>query len=186
MKSMSKFFSFLSSLVTATFILLALLSLVILGLKFKGCEAYVVKSGSMAPAYQVGCLVVVDKNYPFEKITPGNVVVFSTGGDLVTHRVLHVRSDGLETKGDANEVSDGVTTTKKNYMGKVVFSNNSLGFVYENIFADNNKLSCIIILLSLFVLSCLFSAISNVIKKADTVETLDGVETEQEDTEQSK
>ena len=39
-------------------------------------------------------------------------------GTMVTHRVVNVTENGLETKGDNNKVLDGVITTKKNYVGK--------------------------------------------------------------------
>ena len=68
----------------------------------------VVSSGSMAPALDVGDLVVVE---PFhgQRLHEGSVVVFDdvAGGRSIIHRVVAVHPDGtFTTRGDANAAAD--------------------------------------------------------------------------------
>lgn len=85
---------------------------------------YIVLSGSMEPSISTGSLCLVDEKVAYEKIEVGDVIAFRLGDTdtLVTHRVKAITKAGLETKGDANEVSDGISTTKENYVGKTVMS----------------------------------------------------------------
>lgn len=163
---LAKIFTYASKLISVVFLVLAIMSVIVLGLRFNGYDVYILKSGSMSPTLCVGGLVIVDKNYAYEGIKRNDIIVFLAGDDRVTHRVLEVKAEGLETKGDANNVSDGVSTTADNYIGKVIFSNNSLGFFYEAVFAAENKMTSVVILISLFLLSHLFSAISDLIEKS--------------------
>lgn len=73
-----------------------------------GSPPVVVSSGSMAPALDVGDLVVVE---PFhgQRIHKGSVVVFNeqVGGRSIIHRVVEVGDDGtFTTRGDANAAAD--------------------------------------------------------------------------------
>jgi len=69
-----------------------------------------VYSGSMAPAIRPGDLIVVTP--PTPQLKPGMIITLSVNGELVTHRLVAIRSDGsLETKGDANSASDGWQTS---------------------------------------------------------------------------
>src|SRR5690349_106742 len=73
-----------------------------------GCAPVVVSSGSMAPALDVGDLVVVE---PFhgQRIHTGTVVVFDdqAAGRSTIHRVVKVADDGtFTTRGDANPAAD--------------------------------------------------------------------------------
>jgi signal peptidase I len=77
-----------------------------------GYRPLVVSSGSMRPALQVGDLVVTT-GVAADHLHPGDIVSFDdrTGtGDLVTHRVRSVVTNGsearVETRGDANTVSE--------------------------------------------------------------------------------
>ena len=68
----------------------------------------VVVSGSMAPALDVGDLVVVEP-YHGQRIHTGTVVVFDEDGSgrSIIHRVVEVADDGtFTTRGDANPVAD--------------------------------------------------------------------------------
>ena len=58
------------------------------------------------------------------------MIAFETAnGSLVTHRVIKIKDGMMETKGDANQVTDGFTTTKENFRGKSVFSIPIAGYV---------------------------------------------------------
>lgn len=83
-------------------------------------EAYVVRSGSMEPAYEVGDVVFVERVDP-ETVQVGDVVTFRTRSVLVTHRVVEVR-DGpaFVVKGDANHHPDPVPVGADALVGVVV------------------------------------------------------------------
>lgn len=94
-----------------------------------GIEPYVVETGSMEPAIQRGSLSFINKHVDYSKINENDVIAFSiSSGKKVTHRVIKKTDEGLETKGDSNNVSDGVSTTQDNYFGKNIFSIPKLGY----------------------------------------------------------
>lgn len=79
-----------------------------------------ITSGSMEPALKTGSYQVVNRGFSFEKIKAGDIVVFIVaGGGKAAHRVIEIRSDGLITKGDANEMPDLFLVTKENFYGKI-------------------------------------------------------------------
>ena len=91
--------------------------------KVGGIDAYVVRSGSMEPAIQTGSLCFVNTHTPYDDIKAGDVIAFRIAtGDLVTHRAITVTDQGIETKGDNNDTSDGISTDRTNYIGKTIFS----------------------------------------------------------------
>lgn len=93
------------------------------------CTPYIVLSGSMEPQIRTGSLCVVDTKVPFEEIKAGDVIAFETGtGSLVTHRAVTMKDGMIETKGDANAVTDGFTTSEANYRGKTLYSLPYLGY----------------------------------------------------------
>jgi signal peptidase len=71
-----------------------------------GYRAYVIHTGSMAPALVPGDLII-DKPAAGD-YHPGDIVTFrhSAGPDLVTHRVASISAGVIHTKGDANESAD--------------------------------------------------------------------------------
>lgn len=86
-----------------------------------GIRPYVVLSGSMEPALQVGGLCIVNERAAFDDVREGDIVVFERGGgERVIHRVTAVSSTGLVTKGDANGESDGLSTTRANFIGSLL------------------------------------------------------------------
>ena len=88
-----------------------------------GIRLYSVKSGSMGKAIPKGSLCAVSTYSSFDKISVGDIISFSAGDDVrVTHRAVSVGKDGITTKGDENDTVDPDPVTKKNYIGKTVFS----------------------------------------------------------------
>lgn len=90
---------------------------------------YVVLSGSMEPAIATGSVCLVNIRADYDEIREGDIVAFrSSTGMPVTHRALAVTEEGVETKGDANDVSDGITVTQKNFIGETVCAVPYLGY----------------------------------------------------------
>ena len=84
----------------------------------QGYRVFAVKTGSMAPTYPTGSLVV---DAPTRNRVPdvGDVITFRAGGVLVTHRVHGTATGGVTTKGDANESPDAWTIVPEQVVGTV-------------------------------------------------------------------
>lgn len=112
------------------------------GLYLMGKTPRVIVSGSMEPEIHTGSLAFIDTKVSYEDIEENDIVAFENeNGDMVVHRAIAVTDGGIETKGDANDVSDGVTTTSDNYYGKYMFSIPNIGYV---LFAIKSKRGIII------------------------------------------
>ena len=105
---------FIYNMISIGVICLAAMAAVLMLLGFR---PYIVLSGSMEPALHVGDIIAYEA---------GN-------GALVTHRVITITAQGMETKGDANEVSDGITTTKENFHGKTIGSIPGIGYIVKSV-----------------------------------------------------
>ncbi len=94
-----------------------------------GYMMFRVVTGSMEPTISVGSLLLT-KETDIKDIEVKDIICFRTQetaimGEIVTHRVVNKvnLADGsilLETKGDANLISDGYYVTEDNLLGKVV------------------------------------------------------------------
>lgn len=98
-----------------------------------GYEPRVVMSGSMEPTIKTGSICWINKNASYEDIKEGDIVAFSIeSGDekvLVTHRAITITEDGVETKGDNNDDTDGITTTKDTFVGQNVLAIPYIGYI---------------------------------------------------------
>lgn len=116
------------------------------------CIPYIVLSGSMEPSIRTGSLCIVDTRVPFDQIKVGDVVAFVTGnGQMVTHRAVVIRDGMIETKGDANAVTDGFTTSEVNYHGKTLLSIPYLGYVISWVQTVRGKILSVTGLVSLIL-----------------------------------
>jgi signal peptidase len=93
-----------------------------------GYRAYAVRTGSMAPTYPTGSLVV-DRPVSGDRLRPGTVVTFRVGDELVTHRLVAVGPGGLQTQGDANRSADPWTLQRSDVVGEVVDGASRLGYL---------------------------------------------------------
>lgn len=112
-------------LLTSIFLIVAA---VILMLLF-GIRPYIVLSDSMQPTFGAGSFCFVNQNVAYEDIKQGDIIAFRVGKSLATHRVVDISEKGMETKGDANKFSDGISTNQQNYIGKNIISIPYLGYV---------------------------------------------------------
>ncbi len=121
--------SVLKNITIAAFILLALV-VVAANIKLpQGYGLFVVQSGSMEPAIPMASVVLTKPTADFAAPLPsprflkGDVVTFSSGSSLVSHRVVEtVEKNGqffYETKGDANNEADQTLVAEKAVVGKV-------------------------------------------------------------------
>lgn len=113
-----------------------LLAIALVGIRLVGLKPFVVMSGSMEPNYHVGSLIYV-KSVDYKELEVGDPITYMVSQDtIVTHRIIEVLADEEDpdtlryfTKGDANDVADGVSVHYKNIIGKPVFSIPYLGYV---------------------------------------------------------
>ena len=111
----------------------------------------------MEPALHKGSLCFINKHIKYENIKENDIIAFNLKtGEKVTHRVIHITDQGFETKGDFNNSSDGISTTKNNYIGKNIFSIPKLGYIISLTQTSLGKIilwiATVIILLSIILL----------------------------------
>ncbi len=94
-------------------------------------EPRIVLSGSMEPAIPTGSICLVDKDVPMDEVEIGDVIAFFIDEQtMVIHRTIRKHVKGIETQGDANDVSDGISATEDTYAGMVVLSIPVIGYVF--------------------------------------------------------
>lgn len=80
-----------------------------------------VLSGSMAPEILEGDMAYI-RQCKENAVVPGDVIAFRTENDqLVLHRLIEKTSEGLVTKGDANEHEDFSMADPANVVGTLLF-----------------------------------------------------------------
>lgn len=105
-------------------------------------NAYIVLSGSMEPAINIGDIVVITEAKQ-EEINEGDIISFTKGTMMVTHRVTEITEENgvimYKTKGDNNNAEDLGVITYDNVAGKYNFKIPKLGhvvlFIQDNIVA---------------------------------------------------
>lgn len=112
-----------------------------------GVNPYIVLSGSMEPSIKTGSLCFIDTNIKYDDIKVGDIIAYKKGTDMITHRVVSITQDGMVTKGDNNDVSDGISVNGDNYFGKTQFSIPYLGYIVE--FIQVHKGTILRVLLSM-------------------------------------
>ncbi len=90
-----------------------------------------VVSGSMEPTINVGDLIII--NTKEKDYSKNNIVTFyDKEENFVTHRIISINDNKITTKGDNNEVEDGVVSIN-NIVGKYVFKINGGGKVLSTL-----------------------------------------------------
>ena len=88
-----------------------------------GYSHLVVISGSMRPAIDPGDLLIIRQEEAYQ---PGDVVTFTEGESLVTHRLLEVNGDTALTRGDANNTDDAPVSLSR-IQGRMVLRVPAIG-----------------------------------------------------------
>lgn len=82
-----------------------------------GYSVAVVASGSMEPALSVDDLIL---NHARDQYAEGDIITFSSGNSLTTHRIVAITRQGYVTQGDANNTHDPDTVPPQAVVGCVV------------------------------------------------------------------
>ncbi len=117
---------------TALVCVAVIFAFLISGIRIFGFQIYGVLTGSMAPSYPVGSLVYVQSVQPSE-LQLRDVITFSSGKNVVTHRIVEIVPEGgttrFRTKGDANDEADASLVGPADIIGRVAFCIPHLGNV---------------------------------------------------------
>ena len=124
---------------------------------FFGYSIFEVATGSMKEEIDIGdaVLVKIDDEYDV-----GDIVTYQNGEDFITHRVVSKTDHYIITKGDANNVNDN-PIDKGLVLGRVVKILPKVG-IWKKVILTPKVI--ILILITLFVFSILFSYEGNSIK----------------------
>lgn len=121
-----------------------------------GMRPYVIVSGSMEPTIQTGSVCFVDETVTYEEVQENDIIAYeAANGSYVTHRAIDITESGIETKGDNNDVSDGVSTTEENFIGLTKFSIPYLGYFSRFIATTTGK----VVVGSIFVIFMILNVI---------------------------
>ena len=95
-------------------------------------KVLIVQSGSMEPVINTGAVVVVK---PASDYKVGDIITFGPATKTkvpTTHRIVEIKGEGntqtFITKGDANNASDTKEVSKREVIGKVLFSVPYVGY----------------------------------------------------------
>ena len=121
----------------------------------QGYRVYAVRTGSMAPTYPAGS-VVIDAPVAGQALAVGDVVTFRTAGGLVTHRLHGRTATGWLTKGDANRTPDPWTVPARNIVGHVAAGVPRGGYALIYLAQPTGVLSLVLLALSMWCSWSLF------------------------------
>ena len=128
---------------------------------FMGYSFLQIKTGSMEPEYEVGCIVVI-REVDVNSLQVGDVISFYSTDDEIngrvnTHRIANISSNlkgyrEFTTKGDANDDVDADTVSSINVIGKVIYN---LGAVSGSVIGvlRNPKIIFFLIILPLIIIT---------------------------------
>ena len=131
----------IKAFINALMTLIIILGIIFAVLFIIGIRPFVVLSGSMEPTIHKGSISFINVNYQYGKIKNNDIIAYTaSSGDKVTHRVINISEEGMETKGDKNDSSDGFSTTEENYIGKNIISIPGVGYLVKNIQTRRGKI----------------------------------------------
>lgn len=134
----------LKNLITITAALAGIIGVLALILVLAGFRPFILKSESMEPIYTKGSLCWVNTRVDLNSVEIGDVLVYrSPANTLVLHRLVD-KSASVDTsslpvtmQGDANSMSQDVTLSSINFIGREAFTIPRLGMMVEHILSNN-------------------------------------------------
>ena len=134
----------IKNLIAISATLVGVIGLLALILVLAGFRPFILKSESMEPVYMKGSLCWVNTRVDLDSVEVGDVLVYrSPANTLVLHRIVGKESTDDHTslpvtmQGDANSMSQVVTLSSINFIGKEAFTIPRLGVVVEHILSNN-------------------------------------------------
>lgn len=122
---------------------------------FAGYQPYAVRSGSMAPALEVGDLAIGER-VPADAIRAGDIVARALpGGPTIAHRVVTVGAgdDGprITTRGDANAANDPVAATAAEIRGRIAWRVPAAGYLVATLSTPSGSVAVLSIIATFLV-----------------------------------
>lgn len=137
--------------------------LLITGALNKTYRAYIVQSGSMAPALAVGSIVFTKSEANYSK---GDIITFTQNNSQITHRIVSVSFEGGEpvftTKGDANEEADSAAVRPSQIVGKAFIVIPYIGYLADFVRTPKGFVLLVVIPASIIIYEELKSLLSEV------------------------
>lgn len=137
------------------YVLIFIYAMVCVPILFK-YRPLVVLSGSMEPTFKTGSIIYYKKVADSE-LKEGDIITFNTqSNSLVSHRIVSIEDGLIETKGDANSVSDVNKVQFEEIQGRD--ASISIPFVgYYIKFINDNLIVVLIFVILILVSEFLFS-----------------------------
>ena len=168
--------SVIKALVDVLMTVILVVGIAFIALFVIGIKPFVVETGSMEPAIMTGSLTFVNTRAKYSSVKERDIISFKNNvGNLVTHRVIKVTPEGLETQGDSNNISDGISTTGANFVGKVLFTIPKMGSAVAYMQTTKGKIILTTIIIVIFFSAFLLSDDSNNTKDKNEEKTKEKV-----------
>ncbi len=136
---------------------------------FFGYKSFVIVSGSMEPTIMTGDAILV-KEVPQKEIQKNDIISFSQGETIVTHRVIEIiEENGMKTyktQGDNNNTEDRDKITYEQIEGKYQLKINQFGTITEIL---KSKITLIVLILMIVATYCYRGRVEN--RKQERKET---------------
>lgn len=119
---------------------------------------YVVSSGSMIPALEIGDIIVVNGGIEFNDVNVDDIIVFDeprNGLKVIVHRVIEIHDisgRSIVTKGDHNLASDNWDVSSEEFLGSVIFTIPRVGYLTTALVPPMNYILIIVVISIVFVL----------------------------------
>jgi len=125
--------------ITIAAALVAIIGVLALILVLAVFRPFILKSESMEPVYTKGSLCRINTRVDLYSVEFGDVLVYrSPANTLVLHRLVYKSSSlPITMQDNANSMSQDVTLSSINFIGREAFTIPRLGVVVEHILANN-------------------------------------------------
>lgn len=123
-----------------------------------GITPRIVTSGSMEPEIHTGSLCFINTNLKFDDVAVGDVIAFQAdSGNEVAHRAMEITSEGIVTRGDANQREDAGYRTADTYVGKIVIVIPFLGYILSFLRTPIGIIGILTIVFSIMIFLFIYS-----------------------------
>lgn len=118
-----------------------------------GYTFFEVATASMYPTIGIGDVVIVEVT---KEVEQNDIIVYTDGESIITHRLIEKNDDELIAKGDANN-SEDKPITENMVLGKVIKIVPKLG-TWRKVFTSTEVVGLILILITLFSIVFMYSS----------------------------
>lgn len=121
-----------------------------------GYTAFEVATGSMSGSIEAGDFIIVKLT---KDVKLNDIVVYSEGENIITHRIVKIAGEMIITKGDANNVEDAPISVN-DIIGKVIFIIRKAG-IWKKVVLSPQVLISLTITIILIGIICIYDYVEN-------------------------